>query len=279
MNSNYSPVSVVVESFSQWRECARSLIARSLHPRDVLWVDHYCNTHRDQGLLLETTGHSLATTPQGTSSQRRFSVPKSFLDLAKTVAQHRSAERWELLYRILYRIVHEQRSLLSVASDPDVHRVQQMEKNVRRDAHKAKAFVRFRKVTDGNQEWYVAWHRPDHYVLPLVADFFARRFSVMQWVIFTPDESVAWNGQELTFAAGCPRSATPRDDEMDALWRTYYAAIFNPARIKVKAMQAEMPKKHWATLPEATLIDDLLRNARQRTNKMVFDEPDDFSTD
>ncbi|MGO7668145.1 DUF4130 domain-containing protein, partial [Rhizobium ruizarguesonis] len=30
----------------------------------------------------------------------------------------------------------------------------------------------------------------------------------------------------------------------DDLWRTYYASIFNPARLKLKAMQAEMPKKY-----------------------------------
>ena len=44
------------------------------------------------------------------------------------------------------------------------------------------------------------------------------------------------------------------DDDAEALWLTYYRSIFNPARLKVKAMQTEMPKKYWRNLPEAALI-------------------------
>jgi hypothetical protein len=40
-------------------------------------------------------------------------------------------------------------------------------------------------------------------------------------------------------------------DQTEELWRTYYANIFNSARVKVRAMQAETPKKYWRNLPEA----------------------------
>jgi hypothetical protein len=36
---------------------------------------------------------------------------------------------------------------------------------------------------------------------------------------------------------------------------------FQPARVKVHAMQVEMPKKYWRNLPEATLIPELLHEA------------------
>ena len=54
----------------------------------------------------------------------------------------------------------------------------------------------------------------------------------------------------------------------EELWRTYFSNIFNPARLKVKAMQSEMPKKYWKNLPEASLIPDLIAGAEKRVQTM-----------
>ncbi len=101
----------------------------------------------------------------------------------------------------------------------------------------------------------------DHLIVPLAAPFFRNRFGVMRWTILTPDASVAWDGQSLAFGPGVPRSAAPALDELEEMWKTYYGSIFNPARIKLDAMRAEMPRKHWPTLPETEIIADLLRDA------------------
>jgi len=144
-----------------------------------------------------------------------------------------------------------------------------MEKAVRRDAHKMKAFVRFRRVEVDGREQFIAWHRPDHRIVRLVAPFFARRFPSMHWSILTPDESVVWDEKELIFGPGVPASAAPQGDVLEELWRTYYASIFNPARVKVKAMKREMPVRHWPTLPETELIPDLLAKSRGRAAEMI----------
>ncbi|MEM8754303.1 MAG: UdgX family uracil-DNA binding protein, partial [Pseudomonadota bacterium] len=52
------------------------------------------------------------------------------------------------------------------------------------------------------------------------------------------------------------------------LWRTYYASIFNPSRLMTKAMRAEMPRKFWRNLPEASLIPELVRTAPARAQAM-----------
>jgi DNA polymerase len=36
---------------------------------------------------------------------------------------------------------------------------------------------------------------------------------------------------------------------MEEVWRGYYRSIFNPARLKVKAMQGHMPRSTGATCP------------------------------
>lgn len=63
------------------------------------------------------------------------------------------------------------------------------------------------------------------------------------------------------------------DDATEGLWRTYYANIFNPARLMVDAMTSEMPRKYWKNLPEADLIPGLIRNAGARAASMQAAEP------
>ena len=58
----------------------------------------------------------------------------------------------------------------------------------------------------------------------------------------------------------------------DVLYSDYYRSIFNPARLKVRAMQAEMPKKYWKNLPEASLIADLISGSGGRVQKMLRTE-------
>jgi DNA polymerase len=56
------------------------------------------------------------------------------------------------------------------------------------------------------------------------------------------------------------------------LWRGYYRSIFNPARVKVRAMQSEMPKKYWKNLPEARLIQGLIADSGRRVHEMLETE-------
>ena len=58
-------------------------------------------------------------------------------------------------------------------------------------------------------------------------------------------------------------------DIFDVFWKTYYCSIFNPARLKERAMRNEMPKKYWKYLPEASCIQDLARDATASMVQMV----------
>ena len=102
-------------------------------------------------------------------------VPPDFLELARQVACHTSVNRWELMYRALWRLTHGEKHLFEITTDDEVHALTQMHKAVSRDLHKMKAFVRFRKVIDDlGSEIFIAWHRPDHRIVRLAAPFFAR---------------------------------------------------------------------------------------------------------
>lgn len=162
---------------------------------------------------------------------------------------------------------------MDVATDPDVHRLLQLEKAVRREVHKMKAFVRFREVALDDGSAFVAWFEPEHPVLRRAAPFFAERFASMRWTILTPAESAWWEGGALCFGPGVDRSSAPSADALEALWRTYYASTFNPARLKTRAMRAEMPLRYWKNLPEAELIQPLIREAGSRVRRMLDASP------
>lgn len=250
---------VVVQSFDEWRQLARQALACGTTPDEVHFTEE-----SSQRLLF--AGDEPPQPPAGPSLVR---VPREFMQQARRVSCHQDAERYDLMYRMLWRMAHGESHLLEVTTDRDVAQFEQMEKAVRRDAHKMKAFVRFRKIEQEGAERYVAWHRPDHRVLGLTADFFARRFKSMHWTIFTPYESATWDQSRLTCGPGVPQSHAPASDDLDDLWRTYYASIFNPARVKVKAMVREMPIRYWHTMPETELIPELLRQAPRQVDGMV----------
>jgi uncharacterized protein YecE (DUF72 family) len=146
-----------------------------------------------------------------------------------------------------------------------------MARAVKRAAHKMTAFVRFRHAATapGEPDEYVAWFEPEHHVVERTAPFFARRFAGMRWTILTPERSVRWDGSRLAFGPGARRASAPSADELEELWRAYYANVFNPARVNPRAMRAEMPKAYWKNLPEAALIPGLVAEAPARTEAML----------
>lgn len=250
--------------FEEWRKRARELLALRVPPDEVLWSD---DAHAP-GLFVPTDDASPRTAVP--------KVPPAFLDVARSVAAHCDARRWDVLYRVLWRLtLGGERHLLAVATDGDVRQLQQWCKAIGRDIHKMHAFLRFRLVGRDDatgREQFVAWFEPEHRIMQLSAGFFERRFAGMDWSILTPHECAHWDGNVLHFTPGVPRSAAPDDDALDDLWRTYYRSIFNPARLKVRAMQSEMPKKYWKNLPEAPLIADLVAESRGRVEKMLRTE-------
>jgi DNA polymerase len=116
---------------------------------------------------------------------------------------------------------------------------------------------------------FVAWFEPDHHIVRATAGFFVRRFTTMRWSILTPSLSIHWDGGELTETPGATRRDAADGDPVEETWKSYYASTFNPARLKVKAMTKEMPKKYWRNMPESALIAPLVAGAQAREAAMI----------
>ena len=239
------------DDFEGWRDAARDLAEAGVPASAVVW--------QVEGGEAELFG---TETPQPAAAS--FPVPRAFVELAREVVCHTEAERFALLYAMLLRLKSNGDALDDVA-DPLVRRLEGLAKGVRRDIHKMHAFVRFREIGDR----FVAFFEPEHHIVRRAASFFVNRFTNMRWSILTPELSIHWDGQMLSEGPGATRADAPSGDALEETWRTYYASIFNPARLKVGAMLREMPKKYWRNMPETSLVQPLIAGARARELEMI----------
>ena len=243
------------DDFDGFRAAVRKLVASGIAPATVTWQ------------VAGTAGDLLGgdELPTGDVELR---VPKAFPDLARRVVCHSDPERFALLHTVLVRM-QDQPKLLDDSADALVRRLDLLAKAVGRDVHKMRAFVRFREVPDADGERFAAWFEPEHHIVRLNAGFFVRRFANMRFSILTPELCQHWDGTESVFTPGAVKADVPNGDPIEATWKTYYASIFNPARLKIAAMTSEMPRKYWKNLPEAALIPDLIAGAAKRTRTMI----------
>jgi DNA polymerase len=251
----------VAHDFRSWRAQARSLLRARISPEEVAW--HGPN---------EVLPFAFEARAGDQTVQR---VPRPLVNLLEVCACYDDPGRWALMYRVLWRVTRGgEPALLGDAADPDVRRLSAMAKAVAKEVHRMHAFLRFRETRDADgAPLYAAWFEPEHDVLAKAAPFFVERFGRTRWVIVTPRGAARWDGERLEMRHE-PRNelneALPADlhDPQEALWRTYYASIFNPARLNRRLQEKEMPRRYWAHLPEARDIPALAQAAGSRVQAM-----------
>ncbi|HEY7811371.1 MAG TPA: UdgX family uracil-DNA binding protein [Allosphingosinicella sp.] len=249
------------DDFEAWRDAARALALAGVPAEAVAW-----RAGASGGDLFGGGGDAA---PLPAANAPAFSVPKAFVTLARSAICHSDPERFALLYALLLRI-RDQPKAMEDSAAPLLRRLERMAKEVRRDIHKMHAFVRFREVeAEEGGTRFVAWFEPDHHIVRAGSLFFARRFASMRWSILTPELCVHWDGEKITESPGATRASAPEGDPVEEVWKTYYASIFNPARLKIGAMTKEMPKKYWKNMPETALVGELIAGAQAREAKMV----------
>lgn len=211
-----------------FRHEARALLSALVAPDDVTWktappaiVDLYVRT----GPRPARAGHAHGAT--------NLLLPRSFLSLCETVILHQASMRFGLLYRLLWRLVHEP-ELHRTPLDADRVRALHMAQAVRRDMQKMKTQLQFRRIGEeaDPEALHLAWFEPDHHIVEAVAPFFARRFAQLHWAILTSGRSVRWDGEMLEFAPGSRLGAAPASElseALDARWLGGYRKVFAAA--------------------------------------------------
>jgi probable DNA metabolism protein len=255
--------------FDTWRQQARWLLSHQIDPAQVSW-----NTVADLFATDEVLPQALGP------YQAR--IPLALIDLLQTAARCRGEQRWSLLYEVLWRVSHGDRTAM-LAGDVLGSELHRRIKQVTREAHHLHAFLRFIELPpppgaaplspvgagsarEAFGPEYVAWHEPAHDILASASQHFIGRMGLKRWLIATPQDGVYYDGTQLIHERRCPpqwqQLAQGAEDPQGALWLTYYSHIFNPARLNPKVMQGHLPTRFWKNLPEGALIPGLISEAR-----------------
>jgi DNA polymerase len=207
-----------------FRREARALLAALVPPEEAHW-----DARASLGLHRQRCGQGGADEklPGGVNPL----LPRSFLSLCNLVILHHDPARFELLYRLLWRLVHEP-GLHRDPHDEDRLRALHMARAVRRDMQKMKSQVRFRtfRHTADGEPLQIAWFAPEHYIVEAVAPFFMRRMAHAQWAVLTPECCVRGRGESLEFGPGLRCERRLDRDAAEARWLGCYHQVFDADR-------------------------------------------------
>lgn len=202
-----------------FRSEARQLLAHQVPPEDVQWQLQPAAEYTDPQ-------SPLASRPRNVARAATAIVPASFTRLCEFVVLHRDPARFSLLYRLLWRLVHEP-GLRNEPLDADMQQAQHMAHAVRRDIHKMKANLHMRLLRDrAGNEVQLGCYQPAHHVMEAVAPWFAKRIPQARWAIFTPERSVRFDQGGLLYGPGVPRNLLPSHADGDDAWLECYLRVF-----------------------------------------------------
>jgi uracil-DNA glycosylase len=200
-----------------WRQATRALVVGGVQPEALTW----------------SVGGESAPLPQATGG---FHVPRALVSLASLAIQARDAERFGLLYSLVWR-VNGGEKLLEDDTDVDLMLARRMALSVRADAHRMRTNIRFLPVPEGRETRFLGWFDPAHFVLPANAQLISQRFPALALSIVTPDGAAFWDGKSLLFGSGLRHAED--DEALRAWWETHRETLIEQASPDVLVPAAE----------------------------------------
>jgi probable DNA metabolism protein len=201
-----------------WRQATRRLVLAGIAPELLTW---------------SVGGGAAAGLPDPDGS---FHVPRSLISLASLAIQARDADRFGLLYSLVWR-VNAGEKLLNDDTDPDLAVVRRMALAVRADAHRMRTNIRFMAIPEDGQTRFLGWYEPAHFVLPANAQLMVRRFHGRAQSIVTPDGAAHWDRSTLLFGTGLRHAED--DEALQAWWEIHREMLLEQATSEVSVPEAE----------------------------------------
>jgi probable DNA metabolism protein len=188
-----------------------------------------------------------------TSSEVASNILKAFLSEIKNI---------EIFIFNYIRVVFDLRTEIDKNyANPYILKIKQVVRQVNQEVHRMHAFVRFQKTTDNI---FYASIFPDFNVIPLIGDFFKKRFADQRWLIYDTKRGVGIyydldNIQQIQFENGKvnlktgdvnKESRDAKEDMYQILWTNYFKAVNIVERKNLKLQARSMPRKYWRYLTE-----------------------------
>lgn len=278
-------------TFAAWRRAARELLRQEVEPERIEWVE-WDSDAASPSSPSNDSNHSgthsadVPASPAATPALAAPVIPRELLTRLKTAACFRAADRWSLLYRILWRWTRGERHVLDLA-DRDGALLDQRVRSVGQETDDLLLLTLFRRrdPSMGLPE-FVGWYEPNHDLLERAAARFAERMGDSTWMLATPHGAAFWNGMLLRISrpaadigeraahpftggqqqsqpasqalpAGVMAGEATTSEPTEALWLAYYASVFNGA-------PAPVPLRYWRTPPAGPPLPAHLARERSR---------------
>ena len=165
------------------------------------------------------------------------------------------------LFYIIQQIFQGKTNILENYGDEQVLYYHQTLTKVNREKHRMKAFIRFQKSNDG---MYYCMVEPDFNVLPLIINFFRKRYADQHWLIYdvkrkyglfynqihveevqlSPKESQALSTQTQSI------DFDEKEEHFQTLWKQYFKSTNIEARKNMKLHLQHVPRRYWKYLVE-----------------------------
>jgi DNA polymerase len=159
-----------------FRSSALELLKHQVHPAAIAW---------SSGDALSAPAPSTVSTGAVTRLAASV-VPRSFLRLTDLALLHTDPQRFDLMYRLLWRVVHEPR-LKDDRSDYDMQRAYKMAAAVRRELQTLQRSVAFLPVAYGDRTVFCGWAEPHFYTTEAFALWYGRRRTGTDFLAASPE--------------------------------------------------------------------------------------------
>lgn len=165
-----------------------------------------------------------------------------------------------LIYRFIALAIESRHDVTEHFTDPAVHELHRLHRQVGREVHRMHAFVRFQRTLD---DLFYAVIDPDFNVLPLIGEHFEKRYAAQRWVIYDSRRhyGIYYDLAEIQYVTfdveshrrleQLPKEALEGEEEKyRTLWKDYFKSINIPERRNMKLHLQHVPKRYWKYLVE-----------------------------
>lgn len=165
-----------------------------------------------------------------------------------------------LIYNYIRYVFSNSTNIDTDFSNSHVLQVHQLAKQINREVHRMHAFVRFEHTKD---DWFVASIQPDFNVMPLIGEYFERRYADQKWIIYDSKRHVGlyYDTVEMKCCEiisdkinkhGQLSSKIHSEEELkfQSLWKRYFHSVNIPERRNPKLHIRHIPKRYWKLMTE-----------------------------
>lgn len=166
------------------------------------------------------------------------------------------SDKGDAIYRFLIRGFKVGGKVTEQLADDEVMRILRLHRAVQREKQHMYGFIRFRELANGV---LFAQFAPKHRQLPLIAEHFADRYPMENWMIYDENRREVcvheagkawWMTNGVTPDARMIRDVSDSQRDFEQWWKCFYDTIGIKERENPRCRMTMMPKMYWKNMPE-----------------------------